>query len=252
MRSKWSRYSCSSASRSPCCARSTSTRASIAPREPVVPAIPWIPILQGGVPTDARSVTRYLATAETDTSFARIALDVDDSRERDRVAPVLGLDLHRSARSAAVERLLELVRDRRLDVRAHHLAAVEADLDPDPVLLSQRSPALRELRARTQDARKRPACRTVPGEGRRRSGALPARPGRLDPAAGRRPRMRRGASRGRAWRGTCPRACLHQGTRAARHGPHPAGPPRPRRPATRACRDLRPLRRTAADTYRPR
>src|SRR5437867_4514055 len=114
MRSKWSRYSCSSASRSPCCARSTSTRSSVAPWEPVARAIPWIPILLGRVPTDARSVTRYLAAAEADTSFARIALDVDDSRKRDRVAPVLGFDLHRSARSAAVERLLELVRDRHL------------------------------------------------------------------------------------------------------------------------------------------
>src|SRR4029453_4533184 len=250
MRSKWSRYSCSSASRSPCCARSTSTRASIAPREPVVPAIPWIPILQGGVPTDARSVTRYLATAETDTSFARIALDVDDSRERDRVAPVLGLDLHRSARSAAVEGLLELVRDRRLDVRAHDLAAVEADLDPDPVLLSQRSPALREPRARTQDARKGPAYRTVPGAGRRRSRARLARPGRRDPAAGHPPRTRRGASQDRAWRGTCPRACRHPVRRATRLGSRPGVRQPPPPPATPACRAPRPSRRTAADTCR--
>src|SRR5437867_3944269 len=108
MRSKWSRYSFSSASRSPCCARSTSTLSSVAPWEPVVRAVPWIPILLGRVPTDARSVTRYLGTAEADTSFARVALDVDDSCERDRVAPVLGFDLYRSARSAAVERVLEL------------------------------------------------------------------------------------------------------------------------------------------------
>src|SRR5580765_7595321 len=67
------------------------------------------------------------AAAEADAAFARIPLDVHDARERDRVPPVLGVDLHGAA-DAAVQRLLHLVGRARLNVGAHHLPAVEGDL----------------------------------------------------------------------------------------------------------------------------
>src|SRR4051812_9779837 len=98
MRSKWIRYSSSSAARSPCCARSTSLRTcsvdsragfSVAP-ELTVSRLPRLP---GGEPDAARP-------AETP--------EIRHARDDDVVRPVLGLE-EDDAGAVLVQRALQLV-----------------------------------------------------------------------------------------------------------------------------------------------
>src|SRR3990172_2856409 len=67
---------------------------------------------------------------EADLRFAREALDVGDARDRDETRGVLGLELD-DAVPPRGEMPLQTVGVFRQDERAHDLAAVEADLDPN-------------------------------------------------------------------------------------------------------------------------
>src|SRR5215212_9321475 len=104
MRSKWIRYSSSSASRSPSCARSTSarTRAGASGRSlSVVAALTEIGFPAGLAP-------------EPHARLAAVPLDVDDPAQREREAAFFGLERDRSlpgsrARLRARDRALELV-----------------------------------------------------------------------------------------------------------------------------------------------
>src|SRR5512133_2523828 len=128
MRSKWRRYSSSSASRSPSCARATSARMSAVDS--------FEAAINLRVPRAASARTRDRG-AEADAAFPREPLDVDDALERDGVAPVLGVESEgRLARPGPDVRdaqgLLQRVGARRRDQRAHDLPAVKRDLDPHP------------------------------------------------------------------------------------------------------------------------
>src|SRR5580765_8244547 len=83
MRSKWRRYSSSSASRSPSCARATRARMSA------------VDSLEAAIypemPDGAKRLTRG-GRPEADAAFSGEPLDVADPLEGDRVAPVLGLE----------------------------------------------------------------------------------------------------------------------------------------------------------------
>src|SRR5947199_10531779 len=132
MRSKWRRYSSSSASRSPSWARSTSARMFAV--DSVEAAINL------KVPRVARALTRDRG-AEADAAFPREPLDIDDALKGDRVAPVLGVEGEgRLARAGAevcgAQGLLERIGARRRDQRAHDLATVECDFDPHPLCTS--------------------------------------------------------------------------------------------------------------------
>src|ERR671925_2368998 len=123
--------------------------------------------------------------AETHAALAGKTLHVHDPRQRHRVAAVLRFELEGAVR-AARDRLLELVRERRLDVRAHHLAALEADLDPNALVLNHSPPAPRGLRARSPDGRTRPRARRALDAAPRRSARRLAQRGREAPPARRR------------------------------------------------------------------
>src|SRR4051812_9994514 len=128
MRSKWRRYSSSSASRSPCCARSTSARIS-GPRS--VPLVPASAIPMDRAPPDAgRNALGARPGSEAEPRFAGEALEVVDPAQDDRVADVVGLDRERAV-LARDERLLEVLGRLHGHEHVHHLPALEADLDPD-------------------------------------------------------------------------------------------------------------------------
>ena len=152
----------------------------------------------------ARPLTRHLTAAEADAALSRESLDVDDPRQRERVAPVLGLDLERAVTwpSRAPARARRRSRSRRMRSSP---GLLEADLDPDsPLGLSHSPPAPRAPRAWRVGMDE---CDLEPeqpvGEAPRRSARRPARPGPRARRGGRSPRTRRGACRGRDWRGTC-------------------------------------------------
>src|ERR1051325_8700183 len=121
MRSKWSRYSSSSASRSPSCARATRARMSAV--DSLEAAI------NVEVPGAAKRLTRGRG-AEADAAFPCEALDVDDTLKGDRVPPVLGVERKSGLPCAGADvcrsqSLLERIGARRRDERAHDLPAVE-------------------------------------------------------------------------------------------------------------------------------
>src|SRR3954454_6267046 len=243
MRSKWMRYSSSSAARSPACARSTSFRTcSVDSR--AFGVVPVSELLTLG--TFPRS-----PGAEPDAGGAVVAAEIRDTRDDDVVAPVLEVE-DDDARPIGVERLLELVGAGGLDEAADHLAALEPDLDPYAICVSQRTPPPRGLRERIRDARPPPAPRTCRAAAARRSAPrLPPRAPRARPTR-RRPRRRRGACPARAWRGNGRRAGRPRARPAARPGSRrPVARP-PRRPAPRPARDARGGRRRAARTSSPR
>src|SRR5262249_57405984 len=66
-------------------------------------------------------------------------LHVDDARERDGVAPVLGVEGERAVVAARPQCRIEVVRRAQRDEHRQHLLAVECDLDPDPLSLAHRS-----------------------------------------------------------------------------------------------------------------
>ena len=90
----------------------------------------------------------------------------NDAPERDRVAPVFGLQRESSV-AVPAERALEVVGSADRDEGSHHLAPVEADLDPNPGL-SHRQPTRRGLRGRNLGGRRRPRARRAHGAARRR------------------------------------------------------------------------------------
>src|SRR5437868_14064381 len=98
MRSKWRRYSSSRASRSPACARATSSRISVA----VGPAL-----VEASVIPLSRARSARTLRAEAHARFAREALHVDDPAQDDRVPAVLGVEL---VRSVGVRRVLPVER----------------------------------------------------------------------------------------------------------------------------------------------
>src|SRR6266545_6911111 len=110
--------------------------------------------------------------AEANSALAGIPLHVDDPLQGDRVAAVLGLERERGLSCArtevgGAEGLLECISARRRDERPHDLAAVEGDLDTNPLLFSQWRPPPREPRGRNPDGRTRPPARTAPRGARR-------------------------------------------------------------------------------------
>src|SRR3954467_11154952 len=243
MRSKWMRYSSSSAARSPACARSTSFRTcSVDSR--AFGVVPVSELLTLG--TFPRS-----PGAEPDAGGAVVAAEIRDARDDDVVAPVLEVE-DDDARPVGVERLLELVGAGGLDEAADHLAALEPDLDPYAICFSQRIPPPTGLRERTRDARRPPAARTCRAAAARRSARrLPPRAPRGRPTR-RRPRTQRGPCPARASRGNGRPACRRRAQRAARPGSRRAAARPPRRPAPRPVRDARACRRRAARTPAPR
>ena len=106
------------------------------------------------------------------------------------------------------KRLLELVGGRGLDECAHHLAAVEAELDPDSPVLRHRPPTLTRTPCTASGWTNATSSPKSP-----RSGLLVDELDTLLGQAiqlaveGRSPRRRHGACRDRAWRGTCRQAC---------------------------------------------
>src|SRR5580765_4766023 len=149
MRSKWRRYSSSSASRSPSCARATRARMSAV--DSLEAAI------YSEMPDRAKRLTRG-GRPEADAAFAGEPLDVDDPLEGNRVAPVLGLERKsRLARAGPngrrTQRLFEGICARRRDQRAHDLPAVEGDFYTHTVGTSQLKPPPRERRGRNPGGR---------------------------------------------------------------------------------------------------
>src|SRR5436190_14613021 len=175
MRSKWRRYSSSNALRSPCCARSTSARTRAGDsRGERVEAVASSAINEG-MPGGVAPVTppSPALRAETDAGVTREPLHVDDAAQGDRVPAVLGIEREGGLAGAGAdlgrrERVLERVCAVLLDDRAHHLAAVEPDLDADAVLASQLKRPPTKPRRRSPGGRTRPgARRALPGARRR-------------------------------------------------------------------------------------
>src|SRR5207302_8514386 len=119
MRSKWIRYSSSSAERSPFWARSTSLRM-------------WSVDSRAGfsvAPELTGSPFPGLACGEPDTAGALETPEIRDLRHDDVVGPVLRLE-HHDARPFPVQRPPELVRRRPVHAAGDHLAAAQARLTP--------------------------------------------------------------------------------------------------------------------------
>src|SRR3954452_8924862 len=124
MRSKWIRYSSSSAPRSPCWARSTSARTRcVSLCFLSVAASDTLNFLPGA----ALGVTLG-SGAEADAALAREPLDEDDLPDGARVSAVLGFEGHGRV-VVAGEGAVEVVGDRRRDVDGQHLLALERDLE---------------------------------------------------------------------------------------------------------------------------
>src|SRR5439155_19899566 len=146
MRSKWSRYSSSSASRSPCCARSTSlrTRAGQSGRS---------------VSTDSWAVTRARSPClggEPDARLAEEAADIRHLAQGDRVVPVVGLEPDGALagvgpRLRAADRRLQRLGRLRVDDDAQRLTTVKADLDTNPLINLHGKPPPRGRRGRNLD-----------------------------------------------------------------------------------------------------
>src|SRR6516225_6411969 len=129
MRSKWMRYSSSSASLSPCWPRSTRRR--MWSRS----GAGWR--AAGSVSSAADIKTRMPGSRDPEPHF-RLAPEpaqVDDAPQRHDVGGVLGLERHRAV---LADPLRQLIGRLRADEHAQRLPAVEADFDPH--LLSHAQP----------------------------------------------------------------------------------------------------------------
>src|SRR5712691_302623 len=114
------RYSSSSASRSPCCARSTSPRMRSGASARSAPPTTSLAAIRRCFPSSTG--------AEPHARLPQRPAQVDDPAQRDGVAPVLRIERDGAV---AADRALELVSGRSLDQHAEGLAAVEADFDPN-------------------------------------------------------------------------------------------------------------------------
>src|SRR3954469_5579856 len=140
MRSKWMRYSSSSASRSPCWPRSTRRRIWSRSGEAGFVAV-WLSFAE-----DIRTRMPGSRDAEPHSRLAPEPAQVDDPAQGDDVLRVLGVERHRAVLADPVR---ELVGGLRADEHAQRLPAVEPDLDPH--LLSHVPPPPRERRGQNQD-----------------------------------------------------------------------------------------------------
>ena len=250
MRSKWSRYSSSSASRSPCWARSTSARTRFAS----------LSFFGRGLrhPSDARARARRRANPDVrrPRRSRRGSRGRTASRRRPRRGrPCSGRPRPRSEQSspwppASARSRSSAVCER--DEHGQHLAALEGDLDAGRGRCSHRP---------TNSARTPPVasgwtnatCEAEQARGAARS-SISSTPSAAQP------RELRGDvvdlegdvvhARARAWRGTCRPASRARAGRAARpDGRRRAATP-PRRPARRPARDARASRRRARSSAR--
>src|SRR3954454_15869955 len=121
MRSKWMRYSSSSASRSPCWPRSTRRRIWSRSGDAAFVAV-WLSSAE-----DIRTWMPRSRNPESHPCVTAEAAQVDDAAQGDDVFRVLGVERHRAVLADAVRKL---VRRLRADEHAQRLPAVEADLDP--------------------------------------------------------------------------------------------------------------------------
>src|SRR6266511_1001958 len=235
MRSKWMRYSSSSASRSPCCPRSTSCRT-------------WsreaASARAGAGLCFAEAITRWMPGSCDPEPHPRLAPEpahVDDSAQRDDVRRLLRVERHRAfLTDPALERRGCL----RTDEHAQRLSPVEADLDTH--LVSYGTPPPRERRGPNLGGRRRPRVQTAPRAARRRpvphprASATRARRGCLTP------RTPRGAFPGRARRGTAPPPCRRRAVSATPRVRSRRARPPLRRLARAQTRDARAQHRTGA------
>src|SRR3954454_1447225 len=112
MRSKWMRYSSSSASRSPCWPRSTRRRIWSRSGAAAFVAV-WLSSAE-----DIRTWMPRSRNAEPHPCVAAEATEVDDPAQGDDVFRVLGVERHRAVLADAVR---ELVRRLRADEHAQRL-----------------------------------------------------------------------------------------------------------------------------------
>src|SRR3954454_22416248 len=109
MRSKWMRYSSSSASRSPCCPRSTRRRIWLRSGEAGF-AEAWVSFAEG-----IRTWMPGSRDAEPHSRLPSEAAQIDDAAQGDDVLRVLGVERHRAVLPDPVR---ELVRRLRADEHA--------------------------------------------------------------------------------------------------------------------------------------
>src|SRR6266436_6314681 len=174
MRSKWIRYSSSSASRSPCWAWSTRART-----RAVSLSFFWVVGASDitdtyGVPRGPVCLTqpRSGCGAEADPALAPVALDVPHTPDEDRVAAVLGLEGERRV-VVAGERNVEIVGRLQRDEDRENLLAVEGDFDADTFGVRHCRRTLPELHRSTRGGRTRPGARRGHGAAARRSAGRP-------------------------------------------------------------------------------
>src|SRR6266511_5385383 len=187
MRSKWMRYSSSSASRSPCWPRSTSRRMWSRSGASGC-AVAWLSF--------APAITGWMPGSRDPEPHARLAPEtaqVDDSAEVHDVTRVFGVERDGSL---LADPALELVGRLRGDEHAERLPAVEADLDPH--LVSHGTPPPRVRRGRNPGGRTQPRARTGLGAARHRRARRPHASATRARRGCPRPRTRRGACRGTA------------------------------------------------------
>src|SRR3954453_11648650 len=141
MRSKWMRYSSSSASRSPCCPRSTSRR--MWSRSGASGRVDRLSL--------AAPINGWMPGSRDPEPHPRVAAElpqVDDAPKIHDVLPILGVE---GDGSLPADAALELIHRLRADEHAQRLPAVEADLDPH--VLSHGTPPPRERRGRNPGGR---------------------------------------------------------------------------------------------------
>src|SRR5262249_45124736 len=159
MRSKWIRYSSSSASRSPCWPSSTSSRTRSGASGCAAASLPL-----GGI----RSRMPRSRDAEPHPRLAEELSEVHDSAKRDDVLRVLGLH---PDRAVLADSALELGSGIGAHEHAQGLTAVEADLDANE--LSHAKPPPRERRGQNRGERTQPPGRTGLRGARRRRAPRP-------------------------------------------------------------------------------
>ena len=158
-------------------------------REPARPGSPWMPLVSG----------------EARLGALRVALEVDDAWHDDGERP--SSSSARGAAAARVHGALDGVRGGRRDHRGDGLPALEGELDADRIVRQGDTTSVRTpwTASGWTNATSRP---NRPTRGASSISSAPSRRADRAPRRRRRPRTRRGACRGRAWRGTGPRGVV--------------------------------------------